>query len=157
MLVLDEDYVWQKYSRTQADWLNMEVVPVNNEECFFSLLQECGPEGFYHNRTTLLKAYVNKNLYTIGGIPENSDDPKWSQYYDFPAAYRSEDGWTRMQILPCFCVVNGTTCEILWVHERIRKKGFATMMLEALEVNAVNQPLPESKIFWKKYLERIAY
>ena len=34
---------------------DFEVIKVPNEECFFSLLQECGPGGFYHNRTTLLK------------------------------------------------------------------------------------------------------
>jgi hypothetical protein len=135
-----------------------EVSKVQNEECFFSLLEECGPVGFYHNRTSLLKGYMKGNLYTVSGWCEEHErnDPKWSRYYDFPASFRDEsDNSERHQILPCFCMVDGDACNILWVHERIQNKGIATYLLKSLNIRRANDILPESKEFWDKYFKRI--
>ena len=130
---------------------DFEVIKVPNEECFFSLLQECGTDGFYHNRTTLLKGYIRGNVYTVSGRGEA--DSMWSRYYDFTASYQK--GWDRMHILPCFCMVDGNACDMLWVHERIQKNGVARMMLDALKVKRVNNPLPQSKRFWDKYFNKL--
>ena len=139
------------------DLEDYEVIKVPNEECFFSLLQECGPGGFYHNRTTLLKDYIKGNLYTVGGWFEEEDrrDSRWSRYYDFCAGFNDKsDNWERHQILPCFCIVEDNACDILWVHERLRNKGIATFMLDTLKVTKANDILPESKEFWDKYFKR---
>lgn len=130
---------------------DFEVIKVPNEECFFSLMEECGPEGFYHNRTSLLRGYIKGNLYTVSIWCEEHErkDPMLSRYYDIPAYYQK--GWDRYFILPCFCLMDGDACDMLWVHERIQRRGFATKMLDALKVKKANGILPESEAFWDKY------
>jgi len=133
---------------------DFEVIKVPNEECFFSLLEECGPEGFYHNRTTLLRGYIKGNLYTVSIWCEDQavTDSMLSQYYGIPVWYYK--GYESHFILPCFCLMDGDACDILWVHERIQRRGFATKMLDALKVKKANCILPESRAFWDKYFKR---
>jgi len=146
----------QRTKNTITD-LNLEdfqVKRVPNEMCFFSLLDECGPEGFYHNRTSLLKEWCHGRLYTVVGCynEKNKNNPMWSRYYDFCPHFIIGDDL--MQMLPCFCAVDDNCCDFLWVHERIRRRGVATMMLDALKVKNVNEPLPQAKAFWDKYLNK---
>ena len=141
----------------------MRVDKVKNETCFFALLEECGPGGFYHNRTSLLKAYIEGRLYTISATqPRDEDgkmlkyaDPIWAQFNkNIPAKYFSGGEWR--SILPCFCLLSkeANTCDCLWVHPRIRKQGVATKLLLALQIKHVENVMPEAKKFWDKYFSR---
>ena len=145
------------------DLTGLKVELVKNEMCFFSLLDECGPGGFYHNRTDLLKGYFKGLLYTVAGIPEpgTCDDKIWARFNkNITARYYTDSTWERAQILPCFCLLSEETdyssCDILWVHPRIRKQGVATMMLDTLKVKHANNKLPESDSFWHKYFQRFS-
>tara|TARA_B100002051_G_C16587120_1_gene560782 strand:- start:348 stop:851 length:504 start_codon:yes stop_codon:yes gene_type:complete len=140
----------------------MQVDKVKNETCFFALLEECGPGGFYHNRTSLLKGYIEGRLYTISATqPRDEDgdlkyaDPIWAKFNkDIPAKYFSGDEWR--SILPCFCLLSkeANTCDCLWVHPRIRRQGVATKLLLALKIKHVENVMPEAKTFWDKYFSR---
>lgn len=136
----------------------MRVDKVKNETCFFALLEECGPGGFYHNRTSLLKAYIEGRLYTISATlhDESGDwkyrDPIWAKFNkDFSAG-----NGDKKLILPCFCLLSkeANTCDCLWVHPRIRKQGVATKLLLALKIKHVENVMPEAKKFWDKYFSR---
>jgi GNAT superfamily N-acetyltransferase len=135
--------------------LKLKVEKVKNAVSFFALLEECGPGGFYHNRTSLLKGYTDGLLYTVAGEAAEGeyDDPIWAKFnIDVPACYHGASG--RRHILPCFCLVEADSCDIIWVHPRIRKQGVATLLLKSLKIKHANHPLPESKEFWEKYFSR---
>ena len=139
----------------------MQVEKVKNETCFFALLEECGPGGFYHNRTSLLQGYIEGRLYTVSATQAEVEvrwkdaDQIWAKFNnDIPAKYFSGDEW--MNILPCFCLLSkeADTCECLWVHPRIRKQGIATKLLIDLNIKCANNVMPESSKFWDKYFSR---
>lgn len=140
----------------------MRVDKVKNETCFFALLEECGPGGFYHNRTSLLKGYIEGRLYTVSATQPHGKggdvkyaDPIWAKFNkDIPAKCFSGGEWR--SILPCFCLLSkcANTCECLWVHPRIRKQGVATKLLLALKIKHAEKVTPEAKQFWRKYFSR---
>lgn len=51
--------------KRETNMNKQRVVCVDNATCFFGLLEECGPGGFYNNRRSLLDAYVDHRLYTV--------------------------------------------------------------------------------------------
>ncbi len=142
------------------------VVSVDNATCFFGLLEECGPGGFYHNRRSLLDAYVDRRLYTV--VMQGKSDVralfngmalcKWfdpaetNPWYMLPCF--DDDHW---YMQPCFLCVSRDDrkcCDMLWVHPRIRNTGTATLMLNARAITSASDILEESEEFWEKYFKR---
>mgnify|MGYP007117371912 CR=1 FL=1 len=130
------------------------VVCVDNATCFFGLLEECGPGGFYHNRRSVLDAYVDRRLFTV--VVQEKTDLRVRFNGDFSCQWY--DGWRdHWYMLPCFlCVTKDDQrcCDMLWVHPRIRNTGTATLMLNACAITSASDILEEAEDFWEKYFKR---
>ena len=56
--------------------------------------------------------------------------------------------WT----LPAFCCLGESgAVDLIWVHPRARKRGFASAFLRELDVKEATVIVPESKGFWDKH------
>ncbi len=53
------------------------------------------------------------------------------------------------RLLPCICVVRNNVCDILWVGERIRRRGFGTELVTSLGVKCPNEIVNNSHAFWR--------
>ncbi len=130
----------------------LKVTILDDEHCFFALLDECGPGGFSHNRVALLKSFCQGCMYVVASkVPNDIESPCWARCKNniLPKFYKDGDWY---HILPCFCTIyEENCCGILWVHPRIRKKGVARKLLKDLEINSVSNVLKEAIPFWDKF------
>ena len=64
------------------------------------------------------------------------------------------NGNCRLYLIPCICVLNNNQdkIEIIWVHSKLRRRGFGRLLVETVDVDGdlkPSHPLPESIPFWK--------
>jgi hypothetical protein len=133
---------------------------------FFSLLDELKAEvdsspdnsGFYHDRSTLLKAYGDCRLY--GMCAYWSEEMLSHKSFDDPIFVTNKYRMIH-RMLPCFIVLDKewdggpSVCTHVWVAGRARNKGIAKYMLNEFDVRSVEDPLPEAEVFWANHFARV--
>lgn len=143
----------------------IQIMPTNKERsfdsaaAFFSLLDELKVEleassdntGFFHNRSSLLKAYGENRMY--GLCAHWSEEMLEHKSFTDPIFVTNKYCMIH-RMLPCFIVLEKewdggpSVCTFLWTAERARNKGMAKHMLDFFDVRSVDQPLPEAAAFW---------
>lgn len=126
------------------DWGEIRAVQIDQYD-FWRLIDELldDDSGFYNNRTTILEAYKNGNLYGLS-VSETY------KMYERQARRDEIFCCSSWYLLPCFCVKDSNKAIIIWTHTRARKKGFARKLVELLHIDVAFNPLPNSLDFWKK-------
>ena len=101
--------------------------------------------GFLHNMSVLFDGFATGRLYGLR-LEETDDMCKHNGHH--PMFMQSRFPWT----MPAFCCLSETgAVDLLWVHPRARKRGFASAFLHQLDVTQATVILPESKGFWDKH------
>ena len=154
------------------DAVIVEINPANTERgfdasaAFWGLLDELQAEldedpengGFYHNRSSLLKAYGENRMYGLCAF--------WSEemfeYKSFDDTIFVTNKYQMVhRMLPCFLVLKKewvdepSVCTFLWTANRARNKGMANELLEFFDVRSASNPLPEAATFWTNYFARL--
>lgn len=104
--------------------------------------------GFWYNRSVLLDAWKNGNLYTMC-ITETDDLYKDRELLgllgDFLGA---RPHWLQ---LPVLCLsIDGETCEILWVAKHVRRLGLGSDIVHSLGIKRAVHVLDDSRGFWER-------
>ncbi len=127
------------------DWGQLEVTKIIDGEYFWCLFDElCDDKSnFLHNRSNIVEAYKNGNLY---GLQVIETDEMCNRRAKLDTIFCNGSFY----LLPCFIIKENNQAIIIWTHSRARNKGFARKMIELLEINSVYNPLLESMGFWEK-------
>ena len=126
------------------DWGKIELVEMNSDYFWYLFDELCDDKsGFLCNRTTILEAYKNGNLYGLQ-VEETHEMYKRGAAEDKIFCDHS------MYLLPCFCIKEDNKAIIIWTHTRARRNGFAKKLVELLKIEYAFKPLPDSIEFWKK-------
>tara|TARA_B100000003_G_scaffold203179_1_gene213378 strand:- start:21369 stop:21779 length:411 start_codon:yes stop_codon:yes gene_type:complete len=127
------------------DWGEIRLEQIDDSINFWFLYDELldDKSGFLNNRTCILDAYKNGNLY---GLRVNET------YKMFEKGESQNDIFCKgsLYLLPCFCIKENNKAVIIWTHTRARKKGFAKCLVKLLDIKYAYNPLPDSIDFWKK-------
>tara|TARA_B100001093_G_scaffold475388_1_gene500917 strand:- start:929 stop:1333 length:405 start_codon:yes stop_codon:yes gene_type:complete len=127
------------------DWGEITLERIDDSYSFWFLYDELldDKSGFLNNRTCILDAYKNGNLY---GLRVKETDKM------FEKGERQNDIFCKggNYLLPCFCIKENNKAVIIWTHTRARKKGFAKCLVNLLDIKYAYNPLPDSIDFWKK-------
>ena len=126
------------------DWGEIRAIQIGSDD-FWRLIDELLDDDsrFYNNRTTILEAYKNGNLYGLS-VSETY------KMYERQARRDEIFCCSSWYLLPCFCVKDSNKAIIIWTHTRARKKGFARKLVELLHIDVAFNPLQDSLDFWKK-------
>jgi GNAT superfamily N-acetyltransferase len=101
--------------------------------------------GFLHNASVLFECFATGRLYGLL-LEETEDMFRYEGHH--PMFMQSRPPWT----LPAFCCLSETgAVEMIWVHPRARRRGFASAFVHQLDVTQATVILPESKGFWDKH------
>lgn len=97
--------------------------------------------GFLHNRDVIVNAFRNSKLYglVVDETEEMFERRAWHDPIFCPGSW---------YLLPCFCVVSGRTANIIWTHSRARNNGMAKTLINELDIQCAENPLPDSISFW---------
>lgn len=127
------------------NWGEIKLIQIDSNNDFWYLIDELCDDnsGFFNNRSTILEAYKNKNLYGLRVI-ETDEMYKKGEIMNNIFCNNS------YYLLPCFCVKEDNKAIIIWTHTRARKMGFAKKLIELLHIEYAYNPLPDSINFWKK-------
>ena len=130
-----------------TDWGELKLVRVSHGTMFITLLDELCDDGssFRNNAGALADAFRDGNLYSL--CYTETDSMYEQRIGDDPLFVR---GFQSIYLIPCICMINKDTIEIMWVHTRARKRGFASKIVKLLNLPYVYNPLPGSEEFWKK-------
>jgi len=130
------------------DWGEIILEEINSEE-FWCLYDEILDDSscFFNNRSTILEAYKNGNLYGLQVLETNKMYERGARMDKIFCRNYFNNCW---YLLPCFCVKQNNKAVIIWTHTRARKNGFAKKLVELLHIEYAYNPLPESIDFWKK-------
>tara|TARA_X000001036_G_scaffold308698_1_gene287354 strand:- start:108 stop:632 length:525 start_codon:yes stop_codon:yes gene_type:complete len=127
------------------DWGEIALEKIDSRD-FWRLIDELinDNSGFYNNRSTILEAYKNGNLW---GLRVNETDKMYERKVGNNAIFVKESRC----LLPCFCVRDeNNVAIIIWTHTRARRNGFARKLLELLKIESAWNYLPDSVAFWEK-------
>ena len=118
---------------------------IDDEYEFWALIDELfhDKSGFCHNRTAILKAYMNGNLYGLRAIETDL-------MYENRALENEIYCENSFYLLPCFCIKENNEAIIIWTHSRARRMGFAKKLVNLLDITHAYNPLPDSLEFWRK-------
>jgi hypothetical protein len=127
------------------NWGEIKLIQIDSNNDFWYLIDELCDDysGFFNNRSTILEAYKNKNLY---GLRVNETDEMYKKGEIMNNIFCNNSYY----LLPCFCVKEDNKAIIIWTHTRARKMGFAKKLIELLHIEYAYNPLPDSINFWKK-------
>lgn len=133
------------------DWGEIKLIQIDSDD-FWRLLDELYDDnsGFCNNRSTILEAYKNGNLYGLSVIESDKMYERGARMDNIFC----DDSW---YLLPCFCVKENNNAIIIWTHTRARKMGFAKKLVELLNIEYAFNPLPDSIEFWKKCNVKFTY
>ena len=123
----------------------IKLAQIDDSMDFWRLFEELCDDnsGFYHNRSVILEAYKNENLY---GLRVTETDKMYERGARIDNIFCNESWY----LLPCFCVKENNKAIIIWTHTRARKMGFAKKLVELLNIEYAWNPIPDSIEFWKK-------
>jgi hypothetical protein len=126
------------------DWGEIKLVLIDHKDFWYLFDELCNDKsGFYYNRSTILKAYKNGNLY---GLRVTETDQMYERGARMYKVF-CENSW---YLLPCFCIKENNTALIMWTHSRARRMGFAKKLVELLHIEYAYKPVPDSVGFWTK-------
>lgn len=136
-----------------SDYGNTELHQIESVENFWALYDELVDDnsGFINNRTTLLEAFKNGNLW---GLTIEETDSMFKRHAWEDPIFVKNNITNTLYLLPCLCLLNneGNKILIIWTHSRARRHGYAKKLVEYLSVDTLlipDRPLPESLPFWK--------
>jgi hypothetical protein len=152
------------------EWGEIKLTKIDIDD-FWHLYDELQNDesGFLNNRSTILEAQQNGNLYGLrinetdemyerGSRGDETDEmfetgsrgDETDEMYE--RGSRGDEIFCKnsMYLLPCFCVEENNNAIIIWTHTRARKKGFAKKLVNLLNIKYADTPLPDSIDFWKK-------
>lgn len=111
---------------------------------FWALFDELVDDksGFLYNRSIIIDAYKNGNLY---GLEVTETDSMYRRCARSDSIFCFDTSY----LVPCFCVIENENAIILWVHTRARRRGFGSKLVHLLGITYVPDPLPDSMDFWK--------
>jgi len=126
------------------DWGKIKLIQIESGEDFWHLFDELTDDEskFIYNRTKIIEAYKNKNLY---GLRVDETDSMYKRRARYDKIFVEGSFY----LLPCFCIKNNNNAIIIWTHKRARRNGFAKKLVNLLNIEYAYQPLPESIDFWK--------
>jgi hypothetical protein len=137
------------------DHYNTEIVEISprseeitGSEGLCSLLDELeveleeSPEhvGFYHNRSSLVKAYGENRMY--GLCARWSEEMLEHKSFEDPIFVTNKHTMIH-RMLPCFIVIDKeyagepSKCTFIWTAKRARNRGMATHLLDFFDVRSV--------------------
>ena len=125
------------------DWGEIKLKQIDSND-FWCLMEELcdNKSGFVCNRSTILDAYKNGNLY---GLTVNETNKMYKR-----CAYEDNIFCSNSRyLLPCFCTKENNKAIIIWTHTRARKNEFAKKLVELLQIESTDHPLLDSIEFWK--------
>jgi hypothetical protein len=128
------------------DWSTVEVIAASSHhlEGFIREMYDAN-SGFLHNMSVLYDGFAAGRLFGLR-LAENEVTFRYKGCH--PIFMQSRPPWT----LPAFCCLSETgAVDLLWVHPRARRRGFASAFLHQLDVTQAGVILPESKGFWDKH------
>lgn len=113
------------------------LIEIESGKDFWSLLDEMGQDEkkLLEYRDFIVEAFREGCLF--GLCVDNEKKEVYAK------------GTETENLLPCLCVVAENECMLLWVHTRIRRRGFGTALIQKLAITKVSPILPESLPFWK--------
>lgn len=126
-----------------AETNNVELIKIDRHYFWCIIDELCDDNSvFIYNRSEILKALINGNLY---GLKMNESNPKYQEA-------RSESLFCQQSVylLPCFCIAENKKAIMLWVHSRAQKRGFGSLLVKLLEITDVYCPLDSARDFWEK-------
>lgn len=126
------------------DWGEIKLEKINSRD-FWNIFDELSNDnsGFLHNKSIILEAYKNENLY---GLRVNETDNMYKRGARMDNIF-CKNSW---YLLPCFCIKENNKAIIIWTHTRARRMGFAKLLIKLLDIKYAYNPLPDSMEFWKK-------
>lgn len=115
--------------------------------------RECKDNHFLCNRANILDAFVKGNLYGLC-MPETQSMQHNVTPEDPNFMTGLFTGRTRYR-LPIFCAVDNDRIDLLWVAERMRRKGLATLLVSLLKQRGVSGAdyidcVPGALLFWER-------
>lgn len=130
------------------DWGEIKLLKVGFEDgsdfwCIYDELCDDKSE-FLNNRTYILDAYKNGNLY---GLRVNESDQMYKRGAYLDTIFCKDSFY----LLPCFCIKEDNNAIIIWTHTRARRMGFAKTLIKLLNIEYAKPPiLTGSDQFWTK-------
>lgn len=137
-----------------------QVVKIRDGYTFAVLLDELQKEyneniangidqGFWKNRSWLYNAFKNELIYTIFLEDTSQTNPDDEIF--------CKNTFQIKFLIPTFCVVYpsfsetefGLHVSMIWTAKRARRYGFASHLLNILNVHYVDHPLQSAQEFWK--------
>lgn len=140
------------------DYGEAEFVEIDRVEDFWVLWDELNDDdecGLKHSRNILLEAFKDGNLW---GLRIAETDGMFARGAHTDPVFCKTSKGAQMYLLPCLiCDRNTKTytkIDIIWVHPRARRMGYAMKMVSILyEVAPLplipDRPVPESIPFWE--------
>jgi hypothetical protein len=115
--------------------------------------RECKDNHFLCNRANILDAFVKGNLYGLC-MPETQTMQHNVTPEDPNFMTGMFTGRTRYRF-PVFCAVDNDRIDLLWVAERMRRKGLATLLVSLLKQRGVSGAdyidcVPGALLFWER-------
>lgn len=116
----------------------LSLICIESGDDFWSIIDELTDDksNFLYSKSTIVSAYKNKKLYGLSAI---SNDMISDKIF----CTRSPN------LLPCFCIVENSMVEMIWVHSRARRNKLGTYMMKQLSVDTIYEPLESSMCFWE--------
>jgi len=115
------------------------------DELLLEYIENGCKKGFYCNRATLLKYFMEGAMY---GLYVKENDKMYKRGAGTDDIFCSQD-MSRMYMLPCFVIKENNRCMFIWVAKRARRMGFGTKLVKFLGIKSAWLPLPESIKFWQ--------
>ena len=108
-------------------------------------------DGFIHNQSTILEAFVKGNLYGLC-MPETPEMFKNVTSEDLRFMTSVETGRTYYRF-PVFCAVDNNSIDLLWVACRVRRRGLATVLVSLLKERGVSGAdyVERAIPFWQRF------
>lgn len=113
------------------------------------------PNGFYHNRSSVLQAFGDGTLFGMlvaetEAMQASRHDPE-TLFMRLRNAWPFSDDsyWPGAHYLPCFCVVNAEReCAFIWTAARARNMKLGSALVRGCNVQTAMCVLQESVGFW---------
>jgi hypothetical protein len=131
------------------DWGKLCLKNIEKGCDFWHLFDELMDDesGFFNNRGIIVEAYKEGNLF---GLRVGVTDSMYKRDAIFDDIFCRPNPNLSYYLLPCFCIKQDNKAIIIWTHTRARRKGFAKKLIELLNIEYADNPLPGSIKFWEK-------
>ena len=81
---------------------------------------------------------------------EENEYMKNSNFKTNPLFSKQQSNILTNYLFPCFIIKNNNKAFLLWVHSRIRLRGFGKLLVKLSNIEEAYFPLPNSIQFWEK-------